>query len=138
MRHGPFAHSADDGRHELPWRPQVDLQAELQSLRRHGLEGHVPVDRRVVHEDVDRTQCGLGAGNEIGAITVRVTQICGQHQTLPAESGDASTRRFEPFHCAGGDGHLGALGGKTNRDSGSRSALARAGHQRDLPRAQTL
>ena len=44
--------------------------------------GHVAVDRGVVHQDVDRTELGLGRRHEPRAGRRRVGQVDGQHEAL--------------------------------------------------------
>jgi hypothetical protein len=131
-------HAGNGSAHELPRRPEVHLQTQLEPLRRHRLERHVAVHGGVVDQDVDGAERGLGSLDQRPAAAVRIGEIRRQHEALTADRLDAPARRPEALDAARRDRHLGALRGEAHRDRGAGAPLAGAGHQRDSSAALAL
>ena len=131
-----LAHAGNDTLHQLPRRPEIHLQAAFERLGRGLIERHVAVHGRVVHEDVDGPEFGLGTGDELASAAGRIGQVALQHQAFAADAPRCARRvSCRPGQRACGDRHRRTFRGQPDRDRRTGAALAGTGDERDLTRA---
>src|SRR5439155_8050728 len=84
------------------------------------------------------TDLRLGPGHELRPAAVGVGQVGRQDDALAADLLDPTAGVLQALDGARRDGDPGTLGREPDRDRRSRSALAGAGHQGDLPFACSI